>query len=165
MIIGNYVMSILVMLVVTILDGVDGKLARLRGVPTRIGKLEHSLDFLYEQVWYASLTFAAFTVSKDLRILLIGLLWLAFDGYVRHIYNLGWIVAKSPLKKWGKAGRIVALVDGRRNVYVWYTAICYFLINNLPLAVILSCAHALATATAYTVLTYRKFNELRRQKA
>ena len=162
MILGNITYSILLMLIVTILDGVDGKLARLRGVPTKIGKLEHSFDFLYEQVWYASLIYASYLLTKDIRILLIGLLWLAIDGYVRHIYNLGWIVVKSPVKKWGKVGRIITTIDGRRNVYVWYSAICYFLLKRLSLAVILSFAHALFTAISYTILTYIKFNEIKK---
>ena len=157
---GRVWLAIATMLAVTILDGTDGKLARLRGKPTKIGKLEHSLDFLYEQVWYASVIAYAYLSTGSAWILLVGLGWLVVDGYVRHVYNLGWIIAGGPLKRWSRAGRVVALVDGRRNVYVWYTTASYIIARTLWPAITLSFLHALATAIAYTVLTYRKIGEL-----
>lgn len=160
MVTGRVWPAIALMLAVTILDGTDGKLARLRGKPTKIGKLEHSLDFLYEQAWYASVIAYTYLSTKAVWTLLLGLGWLVVDGYVRHVYNLGWIVAGGPLKKWGRAGRIIALVDGRRNVYVWYTTASYIIAGTLWPAITLSFSHALATAVAYTVLTYRKIGEL-----
>ena len=160
MVTGRVWPAIALMLAVTILDGTDGKLARLRGKPTKIGKLEHSLDFLYEQAWYASVIAYTYLSTKAVWTLLLGLGWLVVDGYVRHVYNLGWIIAGGPLKKWGRAGRIIALVDGRRNVYVWYTTASYIIAGTLWPAITLSFSHALATAVAYTVLTYRKIGEL-----
>ena len=160
MVTGRVWPAIALMLAVTILDGTDGKLARLRGKPTKIGKLEHSLDFLYEQAWYASVIAYTYLSTKAVWVLLLGLGWLVVDGYVRHVYNLGWIIAGGPLKKWSRAGRIIALVDGRRNVYVWYTTASYIIAGTLWPAITLSFSHALATAVAYTVLTYRKIGEL-----
>jgi len=154
-------LGLALMLMVTILDGVDGKLARLRGKPMRIGKLELSLDFLYEQVWYASLVFASQIKGFAQWTLIIGLLWLALDGYVRHIYNLGWVIAETPLKNWGKAGWIITFIDGRRNLYVWYATTSYLILKSFKPAIFLAFAHAPFTAIAYTILTIRKIGELK----
>ncbi|RLG45401.1 MAG: hypothetical protein DRN81_01920 [Thermoproteota archaeon] len=161
MIIGYHVYSVGLMLAVMILDGTDGKLARIRGKPTKIGKLEHSLDFLYEQVWYASLVYAAYTSASDAKILIAGLLWLAVDGYVRHIYQLGWIVMGSPVKSWGDAGRIVTTIDGRRNVYIWYALLSYLLTKSFSISILLSLFHSSFTAVSYTLLSFKTFKKIR----
>jgi len=150
---GRLSYALPLMLLVCILDGVDGKIARLLGKPTRIGKLEHSLDFLYEQAWYAAITWLVFKTTGS--YLHLGLAWLITDAYVRHVYNLGWIAVGRPIKHWGTIGRAITTVDGRRNIYVWYT-IASHAAGKLHTAVILSLAHAAATAIAYTALTLRK---------
>jgi len=55
----------LLTLVVTVLDGVDGKLARVKGLTTRLGRLEHSLDQLYEQSWYIAFCWGIFPRRGD----------------------------------------------------------------------------------------------------
>ena len=161
---GRWDTGLVVMLIVTILDGVDGKLARLKGTPTKIGKLEHSLDFLYEQAWYVSLILIAYTSSNNIWVLGAGLAWLVADGYVRHVYNLGWIVVGFPLKNWGRIGRLVTIIDGRRNVYVWYAAISYVITGGFTLSIYLSLAHALATVLVYTILTQMQISQVVKQQ-
>ncbi len=160
MIAGYHAYSIGLMLAVMILDGTDGKLARIRGKPTKIGKLEHSLDFLYEQVWYASLVYAAYMSIGETSILIAGLLWLVIDGYVRHIYQLGWIVKGSPVKSWGDTGRIITTIDGRRNVYIWYAFVSYLLTKDFSLSILFSLFHSSFTAVFYTFLSFMAFRDV-----
>jgi len=40
---------------VGIVDGLDGKLARIRGCPTKLGLMEHPFDILYEFSWLIAL--------------------------------------------------------------------------------------------------------------
>lgn len=71
--------------IVRILDGVDGKIARLRRKKTYIGKLEHSLDMLYEKCWYASFTWYVLVATGDTTYLILGIIWLILDSLIRHI--------------------------------------------------------------------------------
>ena len=47
----------LLALIVGVLDGVDGKLARLKVQTTRLGKGEHVLDYCIEMSWWAALAY------------------------------------------------------------------------------------------------------------
>lgn len=47
--------GVVLALVVGVLDGVDGKLARLKLAQSKLGELEHVGDFFYENAWYLSL--------------------------------------------------------------------------------------------------------------
>src|SRR5205807_8004753 len=51
---GHLSVGALLALLVGILDGVDGKLARLKVQTTRIGKGEHLLDYFVEMSWWAA---------------------------------------------------------------------------------------------------------------
>ena len=106
-------------LIVGVLDGVDGKLARLRYEFSRFGELEHWLDFFYEWSWWAAL---AYYFSSSGRMAdawwYFGLLALfeILDG-VAKLVNIRWfgclIDEMSPFE------RAVRLLGGRRNIYVW----------------------------------------------
>jgi hypothetical protein len=41
--------------VVGLMDGFDGKLARVKGMTTRVGAMEHSFDLLFEFSWLVAL--------------------------------------------------------------------------------------------------------------
>ncbi|HID87640.1 MAG TPA: hypothetical protein EYP55_09740, partial [Anaerolineae bacterium] len=70
---------------VNVMDGLDGKLARVKGMATRLGQLEHSFDLLYEQSWYAALAWAVHRLRGDPLPLALGLVALLFDSLARHI--------------------------------------------------------------------------------
>jgi 1L-myo-inositol 1-phosphate cytidylyltransferase / CDP-L-myo-inositol myo-inositolphosphotransferase len=52
---GHLWIGALLALAVGILDGVDGKVARLKVQTTKIGKGEHALDYCIEMSWWAAL--------------------------------------------------------------------------------------------------------------
>lgn len=106
-------------LAVGVLDGLDGKLARVTHTTSALGKLEHWFDFLYEFSWWIALAFH-FRASGALPWA-----WLAFGGLaaaeaVDGLAKL-WSLRRTgrSIYEHGPADRIVRLLGGRRNVYVW----------------------------------------------
>jgi phosphatidylglycerophosphate synthase len=106
-------------LVVGILDGLDGKLARVKVETTKTGKLEHWFDALFENSWWIAL---AYHLQKTGQLL----------GAFRYLLLLMSAEAAAGLAKWGvirisgrsiyelgNFDRLVRLIGGRRNVYIW----------------------------------------------
>ena len=57
--VGNLVLGALLMPLVNVLDGVDGRLARVKGTASNLGQLEHAFDLLYEHAWYVTFAWGA----------------------------------------------------------------------------------------------------------
>jgi phosphatidylglycerophosphate synthase len=110
-------------LVVNVLDGLDGKQARLKIETSRAGKLEHFFDALFENSWWVALAWHLSVSGKLPNAfaylgLLIGaevLNALARTSIVRYY-------GKS-ISELGRFDRIFRLVGGRRNIYVWILAL------------------------------------------
>ena len=124
-----------------VLDGVDGKLARVRGILSKLGHIEHSLDMLYEQALYASFVLGLALSGAAPLALPLGIAFLVVDGFVRHVYNQFALVAGRPLKEYSRFDRRFAFIDGRRNVYL-----IYFLASSAVGAPLLGLGAALAHA-------------------
>lgn len=109
---GWLVSGALLGLLVGILDGVDGKLARIRLESSRLGELEHVGDFLYENAWYLG-------VASHLQALWLGCAMVAAD----LADNMAYLVVKRRhgklLDEMSPFDRALRRVAGRRNVYVW----------------------------------------------
>ncbi|RLG46209.1 MAG: hypothetical protein DRO06_04780 [Thermoproteota archaeon] len=155
---GSLAPALILAIVVGVLDGVDGKLARLRRRPTLIGKLEHSFDMLYEQSWYAAFTWWAWSSTGDPTYVALGLAWLILDSLVRHVYNVTWIATGRSLKYHPGPARIVTKVDGRRSVYVLHM-VAWYLVGAPLMAFYTILAHCGATALAYLALSFRAMRE------
>jgi len=114
--------AIVLALVVGVLDGVDGKLARVKVETSPAGKLEHWFDTLFEVSWAVALAFhlARSGERPDAWWLLALLLGSeALDGVAKGAIILRYgrqIDDVAPLD------RLIRLVGGRRNVYVWILA-------------------------------------------
>jgi len=149
---GPLVAALALAFIVGILDGVDGKIARLRGRRTYIGKMEHSLDMLYEQAWYAAFTWRLWTMTKNQMFLVLGFVWLISDGLVRHIYNTFWIATGKSLKYLKGLGEKITLIDGRRSIYIVHIII-WFIAGHPEYATFTILAHCIATAASYMVIS------------
>src|SRR5207245_7561164 len=73
----------LLALLVGILDGVDGKLARLKVQMTKSGIREHVLDYFIEMSWWAALAHHFHTTGQVGYAYLIWLVFLASDSLER----------------------------------------------------------------------------------
>jgi 1L-myo-inositol 1-phosphate cytidylyltransferase / CDP-L-myo-inositol myo-inositolphosphotransferase len=108
---------------VGVLDGLDGKLARVKLETSKAGKLEHFFDALFENSWWLALAWHLSVSGKlpnafSYLGLLVGaevLNALARASIVRYY-------GKS-ISELGRFDRIFRLVGGRRNIYVWIVAL------------------------------------------
>src|SRR5580765_187600 len=110
-------------LIVGVLDGLDGKLARLKLETSKAGKLEHLFDALFENSWWLALAWHL-SVSGKLPNA-FSYLGLLIGAEVTNALARASIVryyGKS-ITELGPFDRIFRLVGGRRNIYVWILAL------------------------------------------
>ncbi len=105
---------------VNVMDGLDGKLARVKGMATKLGQLEHSFDLLYEQSWYIALAWAVHRLRGGLLPLALGFAALLFDSFARHVSMQFRQVMGVSLADYAPFDRLFRRFDGRRNIYTIY---------------------------------------------
>ena len=116
---GHLVWGTALALAVGVLDGLDGKQARVKVETTEAGKLEHWLDTFYELAWLFALAYY-FQASGQLpdawKYLLLFLGAEGVDGLAKLsiIRRYGRLIDElSPLD------RKIRFLGGRRNIYIW----------------------------------------------
>jgi hypothetical protein len=121
---GHLLWGIGLALVIGLLDGLDGKLARLKVETTKGGQLEHQVDNVLEVGWPAALAFHFYRTGQlPNAFIYLGVLIVAdiLDGLGKlGVYS----AAEKSLRKPLPVDRIVRLFGGRRNVYVWILIAC-----------------------------------------
>jgi phosphatidylglycerophosphate synthase len=114
-------------LVVGILDGLDGKQARLKVETTTRGKIEHWFDALFEMSWWIAIAWH-FRVSGQLpKAFDYLLLLLAAEGVDGLAKGSVYFTTGKIIDELGAFERFVRLIGGRRNVYVWILTIGFLL--------------------------------------
>jgi len=145
---GQLSVGALLALLVGILDGVDGKLARLKVQTTRIGKGEHLLDYFVEMSWWAALAYHFHATGQVRYSYVIWLIFFACDSLER-------LAKWSVKRRVGRSiddvsgfDRFVRYVAGRRNIYTWLFTFC--LLTGIPATgFILLCLWGMATAAVH----------------
>lgn len=120
---GHLGYAIAIALAVGVLDGLDGKLARVKLETSQAGKLEHLFDVLFENSWWIALAWHLQASGKlpeafSYLGLLLGaevLNALARNSIVRYY--------RKSMAELGPFDRLFRLVSGRRNIYVWILAL------------------------------------------
>lgn len=115
---GRFGAGLALALVVGILDGLDGKQARVKLIFSPMGHWEHFLDKLYENAWWVGIAWHLAETSGRWA-------WIALAIFVgSNLLDLA--VAGAFRARWGvqldDAGpfeRRFRLVAGRRNTYIW----------------------------------------------
>jgi phosphatidylglycerophosphate synthase len=123
---GWLLTGILLAIFVEVLDGVDGKLARIKLMTSKAGELEHVLDFFYENSWYLALG-AYFAASGHPWAW--GAAWiicaadvadnLSYVYFARRVGGTEWHDYLPSLDDDSPFLRRFRLIAGRRNIYVW----------------------------------------------
>jgi phosphatidylglycerophosphate synthase len=115
---GWLLTAVLLAIGVEVLDGVDGKLARIKLMTSRLGELEHVLDFFYENGWYLALGYHfagsgfAWAWNAALALVVFDIADnLAYMSFARR--GIGNLDESSPFLTRFR------LIGGRRNIYVW----------------------------------------------
>ena len=128
------------------MDGVDGKLSRVKLASSHIGKMEHAFDFLFEHSWYVALAFYLSHTNGTTPVMLATFIVL-FDSFAYYCEQaFGTAFKDHTLPDYRKPERIFRKFDGRKNSYIIFILIGVLL--NAPfysLAVITfwSCISAL----------------------
>lgn len=122
--------GVLLALVIGVLDGIDGKLARLKAQTTKLGKKEHDLDYFVETSWWMALAYHFQATGQIRYAYVIFLAFFAFDRLER-------VAKKAVQRRIGRNlddftpfDRLVRIVAGRRNIYTWLFA--FFLVIGSP---------------------------------
>lgn len=103
--------------VVGIVDGLDGKLARVKLMTSKLGSLEHSFDLLFEFSWFIALSWFLFNSTQSATPLILCIFIILFVAFYRHVYDqFGKAMGRS-LDDSGDFERIFRRVAGRRNLY------------------------------------------------
>jgi phosphatidylglycerophosphate synthase len=110
--------GVAVALVVGVLDGVDGKLARLKLATSKLGELEHVGDFFYENAWYLCLAWYLASVTGRDGPWYAGLLLVACDLADSLLYLAAQRRTGTMLDELTSFDRRFRAIAGRRNVYV-----------------------------------------------
>ncbi|MGB9717545.1 MAG: CDP-alcohol phosphatidyltransferase family protein [Thermoproteota archaeon] len=147
---GHLKIAAILAYMVGILDGLDGKLARARGILTKLGYIEHTFDMLYEQAWYVCFALSLHFLENSYLPLVLGLCMLLADSFVRHCYMQFKETLGRALTAYTNFDRLFARVDGRRNMYVLYMILFSWLDRPLY-AMYAMLTHSSVTAVVYAV--------------
>jgi 1L-myo-inositol 1-phosphate cytidylyltransferase / CDP-L-myo-inositol myo-inositolphosphotransferase len=120
---GHLACGLALALLVGVLDGLDGKQARVKIETTSGGKLEHWFDAAFEWSWWIALAYHLQISGKlpaAFWYLFLLLLAEAVDGIAKGtvLFKTGKLIDELSLFE-----RVVRLFGGRRNVYVWILTI------------------------------------------
>src|SRR5262249_42503529 len=145
---GRVGLGILAALIFGIVDGLDGKQARVKIETTERGKWEHHLDYFIENSWWAAIAFqlwrsGQFPNAFYFFALLVGSRLLHEFAKRRAKMAKGRLL--DDVAPFDRAFRLIA---ARRNVYVWILA-CGFLLNAFPQSYAVICAWAAFSAAVH----------------
>jgi len=115
---GHLLLASLITLIVSFMDGVDGKLSRVKICSSKTGKMEHAFDFLFEHSWYIALAFYLSKTHGLTSIMLVTLIVL-FDGFSYYCQQAFEQVKRGyQIVDYGELERIFRKFDGRKNTYI-----------------------------------------------
>jgi len=127
---GHLLFASLLTFVVSFVDGVDGKLSRVKLASSNIGRMEHAFDFLFEHSWYIAL---AIYLSKAYGIsaILLCVFILLFDSFFYYCeIAFGKAIKDRPLVDYGRIEQLFRKFDGRKNSYILFILIG--IVFNVP---------------------------------
>ncbi|MBI1742276.1 CDP-alcohol phosphatidyltransferase family protein [Candidatus Acetothermia bacterium] len=157
---GHLVLASLLTFLVGLSDGFDGKLARLKGMVTKVGSLEHAFDLLFEFSWILALGFYL-SRSEGTTPLLLAASIVTLVAFYRSIYDRYGQAAGKSLDVAGKFENLFRRVAGRRNLFNLH--ILVFVLYGRPLwALYTIFAHAGLTALVYSLCAWRHLRKLDR---
>jgi phosphatidylglycerophosphate synthase len=103
--------------VVGLMDGVDGKLARAKNQMSKLGKMEHAFDLLFEFTWLISLALYLHRISGDSLPLMLSMFSILFISFYRYCYDTFSRTIGKSLDIYGEFEKAFRRIAGRRNLY------------------------------------------------
>ena len=147
-VLGRIGLGLLAALAFGIVDGVDGKLSRVKVETTERGEWEHHLDYLIENSWWTAIAFhlwqrAQLRSAFYFLALLIGSHLI--DEFVKRRAKMATGRLLDDVAPFDQAFRLIA---ARRNLYVWVLASA-FLLGAFPQSYAIICGWAAVTAAVH----------------
>jgi len=151
---GYLLFASILTFIVSFIDGVDGKLSRVKIASSNIGKMEHAFDFLFEHSWYIALALYLSKAHGMLPILLSTAIIL-FDGFSHYCGQaFGKAIKDRPLGDYGRIEQLFRKFDGRKNSYIIFILIGVLL--NVPFwSLVAISVWSLASAIFYSSRTVK----------
>ena len=149
-VLGRVGLGILAALVFGIVDGLDGKLSRVKIETTERGKWEHHLDYLIENSWWVVITFHLWRSGQFPNAFYFLALLIAshlLDEFAKRRVKIARGRLLDDVTPFDRAFRLIA---ARRNVYVWMLA-CGFLLGAFPQSYAIMCGWAAFSAAIHLV--------------
>ena len=145
---GRVGLGILAALIFGIVDGLDGKQARVKIETTEHGKWEHHLDYFIENSWWAAIAFQLWRSGQFPNVFYLFAL-LVGSRLLYEFAQRGAKMAKGRLlDDVAPFDRAFRLIAARRNVYVWILA-CGFLLGAFPQSYAIICGWAAISAAVH----------------
>lgn len=120
---GYLLFASILTFIVSFMDGVDGKLSRVKIASSNIGKMEHAFDFLFEHSWYIALAIYLSNTFGPMPVLLSTFI-LLFDGFSNYCESaFGKTIKNRPLADYGRIEQLFRKFDGRKNSYIIFILI------------------------------------------
>ena len=149
--------------VVGIADGLDGKLARVKLMTSKIGSLEHSFDLLFEFSWFIALGWFLSNSTKSTIPLILCVFIILFIAFYRHIYDQFRRAMGRSLDDSGDFERVFRRFAGRRNLY--NIPILVSILLGVPLySLIFIFFHSGITAIVYSARAIKHMYAIDRRK-
>jgi phosphatidylglycerophosphate synthase len=149
-VLGRVGLGILAALIFGLVDGLDGKLSRVKVETTKRGEWEHHLDYLIENSWWAAMAFQLWRSGQfPNAFICLGLLIGShlLDEFAKRRAKMVKGRLLDDISPFDRAFRLIA---ARRNVYVWILA-CGFLLHAFPQSYAVICGWAAFSAAVHLV--------------
>ena len=144
---GHLLIGAILMFIVGVIDGLDGKLARIRGRTTKLGRMEHLFDLLFEFSWLVALAVFLSQSGGSLPLVVVTSS-ITFIAFYRFCYDQFSRTTGVSLDVYGRFERVFRRVAGRRNIYNIYILIGVLL--GTPLYSLIGILfHSALTAVVY----------------
>jgi len=151
--------GLILLVLINILDGVDGKLARLRMKESKVGHIEHSFDQLYEQAIYVGIGFGAYFIIDSLYVIIVLIIMLLIDSFNRHCSMQYKEVMGITLADSSRFDQIFRKFDGRRNIYTLHILI-FGILGHFEYVIFSICIHAIVTSIVYSIQAIRHMKKV-----
>jgi phosphatidylglycerophosphate synthase len=149
-VLGRVGLGILAALIFGVVDGLDGKLSRVKVETTKRGEWEHHLDYLIENSWWAAIAFQLWRSGQFPNVFYLFASLIGSHLLDEFAKRRAKMVKGRLLDDISPFDRAFRLIAARRNVYVWILA-CGFLLHAFPESYAVICGWAAFSAAVHLV--------------
>lgn len=147
----NFLPALLIAVTAGVLDGVDGKLARIKLMSSPFGdRLDHSLDMSFEFSWYVALGWGLYGWTGDWSLFVCGIGLVGIMVVARGFSGLYLFQTGHQIHDHTAFDRVIRLFAGRRNIYV-VVLLAGYLSGNLVNSFYIVIIWGLATMVVYAL--------------